>query len=92
MKKLLLLFILLSIPVFSQDTKIESKPIEIQSNMQEPIRAANKDIELAQLKKDNIILQLRLILKVPNDFQWDERTFSFIPPPNPSKVEKKEKP
>jgi len=55
-------------------------PIEIQQDMKEPIQQANKDIELANVKKTNIILQLRLILKVPNEYSWNENLMRFDPP------------
>ena len=95
--KILLTLCLLAITMFAQEKaiptpKVEPKPslsiIEIPSQMQEAIKAVNKDLELAQLKKDNVILQLRLILKVPNEFSWDESSMSFKPP----KEEKKDKP
>lgn len=99
MKKALLVIALLTIPVFGQASKdspvvdkVEQKPIEIQPEMQEPIRNANRDIELAQLKKTNIILQLRLILKIPNDYNYDENSMSFKPPTPKKEIEKKEKP
>lgn len=100
MKSTILVLVLLtiSISILGQSPSppiiVESlKPIEIQLDMQEPIRNANRDIELATLKKNNLILQLRLILKVPNDYSWDENSMSFRPPIKiGKKEEKKDKP
>lgn len=93
MIRIILCLITISLSTIGQvpkDNSIEPKPIEIQQEMQEPIRSLNRDIELAQVKKQNIILQLRLILKVPNDYLYDEPSMSFKPSPKPP--EKKEKP
>ena len=98
--KIFLTLCFLAITMFAQEKaistpKVDPKPllsaIEVPSQMQEAIRAVNKDLEVAQLKKDNVILQLRLILKIPNEFSWDESSMSFKPPVE-KKEEKKGKP
>ena len=98
--KIFLTLCFLAITMFAQEKvistpKVDPKPllsaIEVPSQMQEAIRAVNKDLEVAQLKKDNVILQLRLILKVPNEFSWDESSMSFKPPKE-EKKDTKDKP
>ncbi len=63
------------------NVKPEPSPIPLPKELQEPVKTINKEIEIAQLKKENIILQLRLLLTIPNDYQWDEVSLSFKPPP-----------
>jgi len=46
-----------------------------------------KDLALAQARYDNVVLKLRLALGVPNDYEWDGTSQSFLPPkpaPSPS--------
>lgn len=65
------------------------KAVELDPQAREIIIQANRELELARLKKENIILQLRLLLKVPNEFQWDEKAMSFVPPSSPPASDKK---
>jgi hypothetical protein len=44
------------------------------------LKEAQGDLDLAQLRYDNVLLRLRLALKVPNDYRWDRETRSFVAP------------
>lgn len=55
-------------------------PIAITQEMTTAVDNANREVETAQLKKENLILRLRLLLKVPNEWAWDEVKRSFNPP------------
>lgn len=67
-----------NIPNIPIDTKSPIlTPILISDELKPVLENANKELEISRLKKENIILQLRLILKVPNDYIFDEQTMSF---------------
>jgi hypothetical protein len=40
-------------------------------------------VVVAVKDRDNLILQLRLLLHVPNDYTWDVNGLRFIPPTPP---------
>jgi|SRR3977135_2312755 len=94
---------LLTISVFAQEPKaIEDSmkatkaitliPISIPTEMKDALAQVNQSLELARLKKENVILQLRLLLKVPNEFIYSESSMSFDPPKESPKEVKKEEP
>ena len=55
-------------------------PIEIPLQTREALATINQAIEVAQLRKQNYLLQLRLVLKVPNEYEWEEDAKAFKPP------------
>jgi len=75
-----------------------ASPIEMPPEYKDAFAQINQGVEVAQLRKENFILQLRLVLKVPNEYVWDEPSRSFRPAPKPPAVapappaQKKEKP
>lgn len=80
----------------SKTITIPLVPIKISDDLSSTIAFANKDlelasrqIELAKSRKDNVILQLRLLLSVPNPYIYNESTLSFDPPK--AEVKKEEK-
>lgn len=86
MRKLFpLIILLLSTIAFAQEPKkVDASkppvPIAITQEMKDAVDGADRVIEMAQLKKTNLILRLRLILKVPNDYEWSDEKHSFFPP------------
>lgn len=81
------------VTIADDNPKTIHSPVEIPTNVQDLIKQANKDVEIAQLKKDNLILQVRLLLKVPNDYSYDESNAKFMPPkPSELKLEPKANP
>lgn len=88
---ILAIILITNLPITIADDKPKpaSSPIAIPSNVQELIKQANRDIEIAQLKKDNLVLQIRLLLTVPNNYSYDEANAKFNPPlPEPKKDSK----
>lgn len=66
-------------------------PIAITQEMMTAVDNANREVETAQLKKENLILRLRLLLKVPNEWGWDEVKRNFSPPVEPPAITPKDK-
>ena len=85
------LILALGITVFAgsafQEAKTEAAlaPIALPSDLQITVRNADLEIQNAQLKRANLDLQMRLLLKVPNEYQFNERTMQYEPPPKPPK-------
>ena len=85
------LVLALGIAALANDTFQEAKtetspaPIAIPSDLQMTVRNADLEIQNAQLKRANLDLQMRLLLKVPNEYQFNERTMQYEPPAKPPK-------
>ena len=58
---------------------VVSDPLQRQA-----LAEATKDLDLAQARYDNIVLRLRLAMKVPNQYGWRRDLNAFVPPPEPN--------
>ena len=55
-------------------------PIPVPTELQMTIRNADLELQNAQLKRANLDLQVRLLLKVPNEYQFNEKVMQYEPP------------
>jgi hypothetical protein len=56
------------------------QPIAVPQDRLPAVLQAEYAVVLAVKDRDNLILQLRLLLHVPNDYTWDANGLRFIPP------------
>jgi hypothetical protein len=59
------------------------QPIAVPQDRLPAVLQAEYAVVLAVKDRDNLILQLRLLLHVPNDYTWDVNGLRFIPPAPP---------
>lgn len=83
--KSLLLVLLVALTPFSLGSQTpvkseEPKPIAVPSNLQMLIQNADLKLKNAQLERANLDLQIRIILKIPMDFVYNEQTLSYEAP------------
>jgi hypothetical protein len=56
------------------------QPIPVPQDRLPAVLQAEYAVVVAVKDRDNLILQLRLLLHVPNDYTWDANGLRFIPP------------
>lgn len=79
MSQVIAILILALAPIQKPDVS-PPVPITINANLKAALDGANKTLRIAQLEKSNLILQMRLILHIPNEYEWDEAGEQFTPP------------
>lgn len=98
MKRVILCAVIFCLPIFlalQQPAPKETKGIPIPSNLQLLIQNADLKLKNAQLERAYLELQVRVMLKVPVEYMYNEQTSEYEPPKKeePKKEEpKKEQP
>jgi len=67
-------------PTGAGATNAEPQPISVPQDRLPAVLQAEYAVVVAVKDRDNLILQLRLMLHVPNDYTWDVSGLRFIPP------------
>lgn len=94
MIQVLAILLLLTTSAFAQDKApsdaklLASIAVKDNANLASALKSRKDALRIAQLEKENLILTARLILHVPNDWEWDDVTEAF----NPPKANEKAKP
>ena len=70
-------------PLAAGTTNPPLQPIAVPQDRLPAVLQAEYAVVVAVKDRDNLILQLRLLLHVPNDYTWDVNGLRFIPPTPP---------
>jgi hypothetical protein len=67
-------------PLAAETTNPVPQPIAVPQDRLPAVLQAEYAVVVAVKDRDNLVLQLRLMLHVPNDYTWDVNGLRFIPP------------
>lgn len=93
MKRAFALILCLSSLIFAQQPSSLPPPkplvVSVPAELKGSLKAVNDELQIAQLRKANLILQLRLVLSIPNDYVWDDAAETFVAPKKEEKKDEK---